>query len=42
MQGKKEDDKKIRNYYKEANDHVWKTDNEQIKTARLGRMFQRW
>jgi hypothetical protein len=28
-QGKNEDDKKLRNYYKEANDHVWKTDNKQ-------------
>jgi hypothetical protein len=42
LQGKKEDDKKLRNYYKEANDHVWKTDNEHIQTTRFGRMFQRW
>lgn len=41
-QGKKEDDKKIRNYDKTANDHVWKTDNEQIQTTAFGRLFQSW
>jgi hypothetical protein len=36
---KKEDNKKkLRNCYKEANDHVSRTDNEQIKTTRVRRI----
>lgn len=37
MKGKKVI-KKLRNYYKEANDHVQKTDNEQIEITTLRRI----